>query len=575
MLTHLTIHNFKRFENIEVELGNPVVFIGPNNSGKTTALQALAIWGIGLGRWREKRGNTSAPEKRPGVTINRRDLITVPVPEANLLWRNLHTRDIQRTNGKQETRNVRIEVIVQGVNKGREWNCGLEFDYANDESFYCRPLRTTNPDSAERMPIPSEAEDSIAFLPPMSGLADREFVKQPGETAFLIGQGRTAEVLRNLCYRISGEAPEHWETLVKTMESLFSVQLQLPRFLPERGEILMSYREHGVTLDLSSSGRGLQQTLLLLSYMYSNPSTVLLLDEPDAHLEILRQRQIYSTLTRTAEKLGSQIICASHSEVILNEASDKDVVIAFVGKPHRIDNRGKSQLMKSLKDIGSDVYYQAEERKWVLYLEGSTDLVILQELASLLNHPAAVYLEAPFVHYIETNLPGRAIDHFHGLKEAVPDLRAISLVDRIDKNIPDVPDMFIKSLFKREIENYICNRDVLLAWTKSEALLNGYDGLLVESWQKEMNNAIDEIERSLESLDKPTPWQGDLRVSDEFLKPLFKKFYNSIGLSNMMNKSNYHRLARFMRPEDISEEIVVFLNIIAKTASSITSEIEQ
>ena len=32
------------------------------------------------------------------------------------------------------------------------------------------------------MPIPDEAGSAqVAFLPPMSGLADREFVKQPGE----------------------------------------------------------------------------------------------------------------------------------------------------------------------------------------------------------------------------------------------------------------------------------------------------------------------------------------------------------------------------------------------------------
>jgi predicted ATPase len=41
VLTKLTIRNFKRFTSAEIELGNPVVFIGPNNSGKTTALQAL------------------------------------------------------------------------------------------------------------------------------------------------------------------------------------------------------------------------------------------------------------------------------------------------------------------------------------------------------------------------------------------------------------------------------------------------------------------------------------------------------------------------------------------------------
>ena len=39
MLIKLTIRNFKRFENVEIELGNPVVFIGPNNSGKTSAIQ--------------------------------------------------------------------------------------------------------------------------------------------------------------------------------------------------------------------------------------------------------------------------------------------------------------------------------------------------------------------------------------------------------------------------------------------------------------------------------------------------------------------------------------------------------
>lgn len=89
-----------------------------------------------------------------------------------------------------------------------------------------------------------------------------------------------------------------------------------------------------------------QQTLLLLAYMYANPGAVLLLDEPDAHLEILRQRQIYQVLTQTAAETNSQIIAASHSEVLLNEAADRDIVIAFVGKPHRIDDRG-SQVLKS------------------------------------------------------------------------------------------------------------------------------------------------------------------------------------------------------------------------------------
>lgn len=93
---------------------------------------------------------------------------------------------------------------------------------------------------------------------------------------------------------------------------------------------------------------GLQQTLLLLAYISAHPGSVLLLDEPDAHLEILRQRQIYQVLTELAREYGSQIVAASHSEVILNEAADRDVIIVFLGTPHRIDDRG-SQLLKSLR----------------------------------------------------------------------------------------------------------------------------------------------------------------------------------------------------------------------------------
>ena len=567
MLTKLGLRNFKRFDNVEIELGKSVVFIGPNNSGKTTALQALALWEIGLRRWNEKRMGKTSPEKRPGVTINRRDLISLPIPDAHLLWRDLHVRNVSRKDGSQQTQSVCIDVLVEGVTAGTRWVCGLEFDFANDESFYCRPLRTDQTGST-RMPIPDEAGSvRVAFLPPMSGLAAVEPKWEPGRINVLTGEGQTAQVLRNLCHQICTDANPHaWDSLRSHIERLFGVQLLPPEHLVERGEITMSYRERDNTLDLSSSGRGLQQTLLLLAHLYVNPKTVLLLDEPDAHLEILRQRQIYGLLTEIAEQQGSQVIAASHSEVILNEAADRDIVVAFVGKPHRIDDRG-SQLLKSLKELGFEQYYQAEQKGWVLYLEGSTDLEILRSLAEKLDHDARKELEAPFVCYIGGNQPQRARDHFYGLCEAKPDLLGIALFDRLDKELSTGANLTELMWKRREIENYICTREALLAYARHDV----YGDDLFERAEAEkrplaMERSIEEMEQALRIQRKPDPWSADCKVADEFLDPLFRNYFEALNLPMLFRKSDYHELARFIPSEQIDPEIMVKLDAIVDVA---------
>ena len=569
MLTRMRIRNFKRFEDSDIELGKAVVLIGPNNSGKTTALQALALWDIGMRRWNEKRKGKPSPEKRPGVTVNRRDLVSIPVPVANLLWRNMHVRNVWRNpKGEQKTENVRVDIVVDGVTDGKAWSCGFEFDYANEESFYCRPLRTDEEESS-RMPVPEEAAGvHVAFLPPMSGLADREFLKQPGEIGVLLGQGETAQVLRNLCYEIYGKADGHWADLLSHIRMLFGVDLLPPEYIAERSEITMAYRDSGGhTLDLSSSGRGLQQTLLLLAHLYSNPGAVLLLDEPDAHLEVLRQRQTYNLLIEIAERQSSQIIAASHSEVVLNEAAGRDTVVAFVGKPHRIDDRG-SQVLKALQDIGFEQYYQAEETGWVLYVENATDLAILQQFAATLGHPAQQQLARPFVKYVETNLPQKARDHFYGLQEAKADLVGIAIFDRLDRELQANAALTEMMWRRREIENYFCTREVLLAYARHDLPDDMFGRADAQDREQAMEEAIEEVTQALATLRNVDPWSPDIKASDDFLDPLFKKFYQKLGLPLELRKSEYHVLASLVPPDALDTEIVDKLDAIVRVAES-------
>lgn len=576
MLTKLIVKNFKRFEQIDIELGDPVVFIGPNNSGKTSALQALALWDVGLKRWNEKRKGKAAPEKRPGVTINRRDLVAIPVPGANLLWRDLHVRDVKKIDGIQDTKNIRIDVIVDGITEDEVWQCGLEFDYANEESFHCRPLRLSEGKNPERMPIPERAEKvKIAFLPPMSGLSANETRLDDGAINVRVGEGRTAEVLRNLCYKISTQKRECWVRMTDCIKSLFGADLEEPEYISERGEIRMGYRENGINLDLSSSGRGLQQTLLLLSYMYANQGAVLLLDEPDAHLEILRQRQIYQLLTDVARENGNQIIAASHSEVLLNEAAERDVVIAFVGKPHRINDRG-SQVQKSLRDIGFEHYYQAEQTGWVLYLEGSTDLAILRAFAEKLEHRDAIeHLGRPFVHYV-CNHPHEVKKHFHGLREAIPQLKGIAIFDQISSD--SLTDLGAEGLtWKRnEIENYLCYPETLIAYAEASALQNGAGPLFgaAESSRRveTMQKTIEEIEKARRILGEGSPWETNTKASD-FLNQIFNNFFEKLNLPNVMAKKNFHELARLVDKDKIDPEIMEKLDAIVRVAKSAAASI--
>ena len=102
--------------------------------------------------------------------------------------------------------------------------------------------------------------------------------------------------------------------------------------------------------------------------------------------------------------------------------------MAFVGTPHRIGNQPQpgSQVspgnrLRAVPPSGAD--------RWVLYLEGSTDLAILRSFAARLGHAAALRaLERPFVRYVG-NRPSKASDHYYGLPGGTPALRGVALFE--------------------------------------------------------------------------------------------------------------------------------------------------
>jgi hypothetical protein len=279
---------------------------------------------------------------------------------------------------------------------------------------------------------------------------------------------------------------------------------------------------------------------------------------------------VYNLITEVASSKGSQIIAASHSEVILQEAAERDVVVAFVGKPHRIDTRSRSQVKKALESIRIADYYLAEQKGWMLYLEGSTDLAILRRLAQRLDHPAqSVLHDSVPVIYLGTNKPQEARDHFQGLREAKGDLAGFALFDRLERELHKGSQLTECMWKRREIENYLVTPASLRAFVMQDLRT---DDLLdqVERDQRleTLEHCETELVNALRLTTEHDPWGPDIKVTDEFLDRLFKLYYERMGIPQKIFKRDYHGLADVIPINEIDPEVVTVLDALLAVAQS-------
>lgn len=568
MLTKVTIQNFKKLEKVEFTLSQSVVLIGPNNGGKSTIFQALCLWEIGVANFIQAYKKNDL-NRQGAVTINRKDLLNSPIADARFLWRNKQVTE-KRVSGGVE--HVRLTVILEGVNGGINWSCKAEFTFSNAESIGCKVVGGLK----EYTRLVNEGKGvHFGFLQPMSGLATEEDLLTPGAVDRRLGEGRTAEVLRNICYSIlnpeshiqaTNNAQTNWKQLQAAIKKMFGAILHEPEYIRATGLLLLEYTENNIRYDISSGGRGFQQTLLLLAYMYTHPDTILLLDEPDAHLEVIRQREAFQLINTVANETQSQLLIASHSEVVLDEAANASNIIAIIDSQAIELNPANHQkqigyLKKALTDIGWERYYLARLKKHILYLEGSTDLEMLKKLANRLKHPVEPCLQSANVQYMANNVPHKAIENFVALREFVTDLRGIALFDRVEKNYennqPPLPILFWQ---KRELENYFARPAVLI---RHAALLHSkHPSLNIETLKKTMQEVIEENTTPAALRDLSNNFWNTAKLSDDWLDVIFPAFYKRLSLPQDFYKRDYYQLIHLLQPDEIDPEITEKLDAL-------------
>ena len=584
LLHYIEIENFKRFgDRQRIELDHPAVLIGPNNCGKTTAIQAIALWSQAVRTWFDAKGK-APPRQRTATSLNRLNVVSVPVQRTRYFW---HDMVVRRGN-----RDVPLLITVGVMHRNTVEPVTMRFRSQGDELVYC-----TLDDAAlgKLEVVEAAAKLNVRLLYPMSGLDTEEPILQPGRIDVLLGQGQTAQVLRNLCLLVCRDAPEDWRRIAALMSRLFSVELDDPTETG-RGSIDLFYRQANVRepLDVSLAGRGFQQMLLIFAYLYSHRRSVLLIDEPDAHLEILRQKQVYVLLREIAARNESQVVLVTHSEVILDEALDRHLTLLLRG---RADNlAARADIRNALKHYGAEHYVRALERGYVLYVEGGTDLDVLQALARRLGHRVAdLWDQRLNVFYVQDNYPdpddlkaelervegGFGVTprkHFFALREMIPGLRGLAILDNDGGARSDSDEGGLNVVYwkRYEVENYFVTPEVLRKQVaehykdlplffgevrdQSEEVL---DALILE-------RVFDGRERDLETWKSARAdaarllWEARterLKLSD-FAEEFFRRLAERLGHAMLLRKGELHRLVRFADPASIPAEVGEKLDLL-------------
>ncbi len=356
----ITIDKFKRIDFAEVNLDKVNIFIGANNSGKSSFIQGvqfavsscqtLSLKGV---HWRKKHTQT--------LGLDSSDFLYSPTR----FIEDLHNGSKLVGARRKEDRKKLLFTFskdddIAYISVSRSKNGGF------DTTVEGRPLGVI---------LGSIDRPFCVYVPGLAGVPIEERYAPPITIKKSAIRGDSNNFLRNILLSIS-------QNTDSMASFIHSVNLLYPGI-----SIAASYDEHrtefiqvnvtisGHQMPLDSVGTGLLQVIQAFAYIeYFNPQ-LLLLDEPDAHIHPTKQKLLAHELLRKAnESADLRIVFSTHSRYILDALEDKARVFHFEHGKAIPDVQGS----KILLDIGAaDADYLFSKKNLKYALPQKTKLMAL------------------------------------------------------------------------------------------------------------------------------------------------------------------------------------------------------
>lgn len=492
MIKVVELTRFKQFKNERIQLApRGLTFLaGANNSGKSSLLQAIAVWEFARTVLEMERGKKCllAGYSGQGLGVADDEFSPVALPSLKHLWTNL------KTQGGIGQHGYSLSIVCRwDDNHGQEKVLGLSLALANDRLFI---------KASESNLIESDKIPRVAYLPSFAGITTQEQIMSPADRRGLIGRGLAGGIIRNLLldmYRANEETrkslkagrrkikgsdlarlrqEDPWERLRSTLVDVFQTELSVSPFNEAYHRFIRVQTIKGSSAtgrfvpfaganprDMMAEGTGFLQWLSVYSLALDGSVDVMLLDEPDAHLHPSLQSQLIERLDELMSGERKQALLATHSTEILRW-SDHQKILSFA--------KGKAKYLTKDDDkiplflgLGSDYAPKIDplrRHKRMLIVENLSDFRLL----SIFAERCGVVIPKNLVPWPWTGGARERKQLFQQLKIEVQDLKALSLRDRDDTELEQVdkqslrdkstksPDgLNLRVWRRRHIENYV------------------------------------------------------------------------------------------------------------------------
>jgi predicted ATPase len=559
MIKEVHLKRFKRFEREEFLLKDKGLTIcaGPNSSGKSTLLHALAVWSFGVTVVRQFKGKEALFEgyDGQGAGLSKDDFTPINIPDLRHLWYNLKSQ--------LPNEGYSMAITVKWDDPKGERHLTMAFSLVQDRLF----VKAVESNLDGNTDIPQ-----IVYVPPVAGVDAREEYATLAKRRAMLGRGLAGAVLRNFLMdleernRISrkekqGEkkklsqtdlkelrASDPWERLNESMRQTFGLELKVTPFnadfhsvirvdvVPKRRDGKF-WRNNGPSRDLMVEGAGAQQWLTVLAFALTQETDVLLLDEPDAHLFTKLKLELVDRLCEISET-GPQILVATHATEILKR-HPLERIMSF-GEKHPAYLQREVQRAKLISGLGDDyapLIEKARISRRMLFVENESDARILKEIARTcgFNWPDNIAV------CVTTDKHSDRLRFYRNLLEAIGDLKALSIRDRDNDNLGGIdpvslcekgvntkayPDFRARTWRRREIENYALVASALIEETSKKE---------VKKWWNEQGWA----------------WPQDMAVEQQLLDCDVKK-----PLQKLLGKTTVENFLKDLKKEHIHADLV-------------------